>query len=888
MTVTLNSRSSLSATLAAGWPGGFAGRFAWRDLRGGLRGFGVFIACIALGVLAIAGVGSVAASLAEGIGKAGRVILGGDLTFSLIQREADDTERAFLDAHGTVSAAASLRAMARPVARPVARPAPRPLAPALTEPSTNATGLATTLVEVKAVDDRYPLFGALTTDPPLPLAALLARSDGAFGAAADPLLLTRLGLNVGDRVKIGDAEFELRATVISEPDKLAGAISLGPRLLISEAALHASGLLQPGSLVRWQYRLQLLGPHSSDSAIAAMEKQAQTEFPEAGWEIRSRNKASPQLERNVERFSQYLTLVGLATLLIGGVGVANAVASHLARNRDTIATLKALGASGAGIFTVYCTEIIAVALFATLIGVVLGAALPFVIAYFFGATLPLPVEPAVQPGVLALSIAYGVLTALAFSLWPLGRAHDISVSMLFRDQVAGERSWPRARYIAASAAIVAILAALAVLTTYDRRIAAFFLVGAAAVFVLLRLVAALVMATARWLPRQNSTVLRLAIANIHRAGALTPSVMLSLGLGLAILVTIAEIEGNLHREFAAALPDKAPSFFFLDIPAVQTDRFDAFIHEHASGARLERVPMLRGRIIAANGLNADDLKPPDRSRWVLRGDRGITYARAVPPGSRIVDGAWWSASYAGEPLVSLESRTAHDLDLKIGDTITVNVLGRNVTARIANLRAVDWENLGINFVLVFSPGTFDGAPHSDIATLTFADGGTLAEEAGMIKALGGAFPTVTAVRVKDALDAIDALVGKLVMALRAASAITLVAAALVLGGALAASQRFRIYDAVVLKTFGATRAQLTLAYALEYGLIGLATSVFAIAAGTLAADLVVGGVMEFPFEWAPGAAIETAAVALAVTLVIGLVGTFGALGRKPAAVLRNL
>jgi len=626
MTATLNSRSALSTPVATGWPGGFAGRFAWRDLRGGLRGFGVFIACIALGVFAIAGVGSVAASLSDGIGKAGRVILGGDLAFSLIQREADDTERAFLDAHGTVSVAASLRAMARPMAGPMARS----VAPALANPPANATGLAATLVEVKAVDDRYPLFGAFTTDPPLPLAAL-AQSDGAFGAAADPLLLMRLGLKIGDRVKVGDAEFELRATVTGEPDKLAGAISLGPRLLISEAALRASGLLQPGSLVRWQYRLRLPQPQSSDSAVAAVEKRARAEFPEAGWEIRSRSKASPQLERNVERFSQYLTLVGLATLLIGGVGVANAVASHLARNRDTIATLKALGASGGGIFAAYCTEIIAVALFATLLGAALGAALPFVITYFFGAILPLPVEPAVSPGVLALSVAYGVLTALAFSLWPLGRAHDISVSMLFRDQVAGERSWPRARYIAASVAIVALLAALAVFTTYDRRIAAFFLAAAAAVFVLLRLVAALVMWMARRAPRQNSTVLRLAIANIHRAGALTPSVMLSLGLGLAILVTIAEIEGNLHREFAAALPDKAPSFFFLDIPAAQADRFDALIHEQAAGAKLERVPMLRGRIVAANGVNADDLRPPDRSRWVLRGDRGITFAGQCRP-----------------------------------------------------------------------------------------------------------------------------------------------------------------------------------------------------------------------------------------------------------------
>src|SRR5215472_4235649 len=368
MTVTLNFRSSLSATLAAGWPGGFAGRFAWRDLRGGLRGFGVFIACIALGVLAIAGVGSVAASLNEGIGKAGRVILGGDLAFSLIQREADDTERAFLDAHGTVSVAATLRAMARPVAA-----------------STDASGPVATLVEVKAVDEHYPLFGTLATDPPLPLAPLLAQNAGAFGAAADPLLLTRLGLKAGDRIKVGNVEFKLRAAITGEPDELAGAISLGPRLLISEAALRASGLLQPGSLVRWQYRLRLPQPRSSDAAVAAAEKQAQAEFPEAGWEIRSRNKASPQLERNVERFSQYLTLVGLATLLIGGVGVANAVASHLARNRDTIATFKALGASGGGIFAAYCTEIIAVALFATLIGAALGAALPFVITYVFAA-----------------------------------------------------------------------------------------------------------------------------------------------------------------------------------------------------------------------------------------------------------------------------------------------------------------------------------------------------------------------------------------------------------------------------------------------------------------------------------------------------------------------
>jgi len=839
-------------------------RFAWRELRGGLRGFRIFVACIALGVMAIAGVGSVAQSLAEGLSRAGGVILGGDLAFSLVQREANESERDFLGAHGVVAVVATLPTMAR------------------------AGDGRTTLIEVKAVDDAYPLVGMVATDPDMPLPALFALQGDAFGAAADPTLLARLDLKPGDRITIGNAVIELRAALKTEPDKLAGGIGFGPRVLVSQAALRASGLLQPGSLVRWQYRLRLPETASSDSAMASVEQQARAQFPSAGWDIRTRNKASPQLERNVERFSQFLTLVALTALLVGGVGVANAVASHLARKRDAIATMKALGATGGDVFAVYCSQIILVALFATFIGAGLGAALPFLIVWAFGALIPLPVAPSINPAVLTLSIAYGLLTALAFALWPLGRAHDISVSMLFRDQVAAKRGWPRRRYVVITASIVAALAALAVLSAYDRRLAAIFVVSAAVIFAALRLVAMLTMALTRRLPRSRSTLVRLAITNIYRPGALTPSVVLSLGLGLSLLVTVVEIDGNLHRQFAAALPEKAPSFFFLDIPSADADGFDAFVRERAPRSTLERVPMLRGRIIAADGIKAENLKPGESSAWVLRGDRGISYAATLPAGSRLVAGEWWAADYSGPPLVSLENRTAEDLKLKPGDTIAVNVLGRNVTARIANLRAVEWQNLGINFVLVFSPGTFAGAPHTDIATLTFADGGTTGEETALVKALADAFPTVSAIRVKDALDAVDHIVGNLVLALRGASMVTLIAAALVLGGAIAAGQRFRIYDAVILKTLGATRFRLLASYALEYALIGLAAVVFGVAAGSVAADLIVTRVMEFSFVWAALPAAGTALLALLVTVLLGLVGTFTALGDKPAEVLRNL
>ena len=681
---------------------------------------------------------------------------------------------------------------------------------------------------------------------------------------------------------------EIRAVLTSEPDKLAGGIGFGPRLLVSETALRASGLLQPGSVVRWHYRLRLPDNDATDTAVRAVTAAAQAQLPEAGWEVRSRANASPSLERNVERFTQYLTLVGLTALLVGGVGVANAVKGHLDRRREVIATLKALGATGARVFGIYLTQVLVLAGLGALPGLAIGAALPFLIAWTFGAVLPLPIAPALHPGELALALLYGLLTAAAFALWPLGRAHDVPVSALFRDEVASDLRWPRRRYIVATVLLGCTLAMLAVELAYDRRIAAMFVAAAAVVFVLLRLVAALIILTARRLPRPRSPIVRLAIANIHRPGALAPSVVLSLGLGLAVLVTVIAVDSNLRRQFLAALPDKAPSFYFVDIPAADAETFDALIRARVPRATLERVPMLRGRIVAANGVPAEDLRPPPDVTWALQSDRGITYGDNIPAGSRLVEGEWWQPHYQGPPLVSFEKRIADGLGLKLGDAVTVNVLGRNLIATVANLRAVEWQNLGINFVMVFSPATFRGAPHSHIATLTYPGGSTTDEEVALLRAVADAFPTVTILRVRDALDAVGQIVSNLALAIRGASVLTLLVAVLVLGGALAAGHRHRVYDAVILKTVGATRMRLLSAYALEYLALGLATAVFGVAAGSAAAAFVIVRVMNLSFAWPPGPLLVAAAGAIAATVVLGLVGTFTALGHKPAAVLRNL
>jgi putative ABC transport system permease protein len=575
-------------------------------------------------------------------------------------------------------------------------------------------------------------------------------------------------------------------------------------------------------------------------------------------------------------------------LLVGGVGVANAVKSHLDRRREAIATLKALGATGGRVFAIYLSQVLLLATVGSAIGLAIGAALPFAIAAGFGGIIPLPIAPAVYPLELAQAFGYGLLTALAFAIWPLGRAHDVPVSELFRDAVAPERRWPRRRYVAAAVLVVAVLAAVAVLQSYDRRIAMIFIASAAAVFVALQLVALLLMASARRLPHARATALRLAIANIHRPGALTPTIVLSLGLGLALLVTVIEIDGNLRRQFMAALPERAPAFYFVDIPSADATRFEAFVGERAPTSRIERVPMLRGRIVSANGVKAESLNPPPSAAWVLQSDRGITYGDKLPDGSRLVEGQWWGPGYQGPPLISFEKKIADGLGLSIGDPVTVNVLGRNITATIANLRSVDWQSLGINFVLVFSPNALAGAPHTHIATLTYPNGSSTAQETALLKAVADAFPSITTVRVKDALDAIGNLVRNLVLAVRGASLVALVAAVLVLGGALAAGHRHRVYDAVVLKTLGATRARLVGAYALEYLLLGAATALFGVAAGSVAAWLVVTRIMNLSFVWLPGPALMAAFGALLVTIAFGLVGTFSALSHKPAPVLRNL
>ncbi|MHA7775905.1 ABC transporter permease [Roseibium sp. M-1] len=842
-----------------------AARFALRELRGGLKGFYIFIACIALGVAAIAGVTSVSRALTEGISREGQAILGGDLDFSLIHREAEPEQLAFLENLGNVSRVATLRAMAR-----------------------KQDGSDQALVELKAVDTPYPLYGELTLASGEALGEALERKNGQWGAVADPSLLARLDLKVGDTISLGRATLRITGTIASEPDKLAGGMEFGPRLLISDASLPETGLVQPGSLIRWHYRVKMT-PFPSMEQLEAVIEDARTSQADAGWRIRSRANAAPGLQRSIDRFAQFLTLVGLTALVVGGVGVANAIRAFLETKRDVIASFKCLGATGGFVFRIYLVQMLVLALIGIAAGLVIGALIPFAASAALASVLPVKLVASIYPSELVLGLIYGLLTALAFALWPLGRAHDVPPTALFRDIVTGGGKQPRKRYLVATAVTVLTLAAIAVLLAHDTRMAGVYIAASAGAFFLLVLVARAIMAIARRMPSVRSTELRLAIANIHRPGALTPSVVLSLGLGLSLLVALALIDGNLRRELNATIADRAPSFFFIDIQSTERDTFEALLKQEAPGASLQSVPMLRGRIVRLNDIAAEDFKPvQEGSGWVLRGDRGITYSSGLPANSKLVEGSWWPENYTGFPLVSFDAEAATDLGLNIGDRITINVLGRELTAEIANLRDVEWQSLAINFVMVFSPNTFAGAPHAHLMTLGWENDVPAETELALLKTVSNAHPTVTAVRVKDAIDQVNDLVAQLAWAIRGASSITLIASVLVLAGALAAGHRSRIYDAVILKTLGATRTRLILAYALEYAILGLSTAVFALVAGGIAAWYVITQIMDGSFVMMPVTAAGAALAALVLTVGFGLVGTWRVLGEKPAPVLRNL
>jgi len=836
-------------------------RLARRELRGGLGGFRIFIACLALGVAAIAAIGSFSRAVEEGLRADARMLMGGDVELRLTHRAATEDQKDFLSGLGRLTEVLEMRTMARPGPNAVQG---GPGAP--------------TLVQLKAVDDVYPLYGGLRLQPNITARSALEPRRGVFGVAVEELALRRLGAKIGDRIAVGDGTFEVRAVIVREPDRGFSVFSIGPRLLVSQEGMAQTGLLQPGALLSYEYRLALPVNTNYRNAVAAINRQ----FPSAGWRVRGLDEAGGGLRTWIDRLTLYLSLIGLAALLVGGVGIGNAVDSFLIGRRRTIASLKSQGAPAGLVWKLYMVQIAVLAALGIAIGLMFGIGLPFIGNWLIGDRLPVNARIDLYWGPLISAALFGFLVALLFALWPLARARAVPAAALMRGLSASDNVRPRLIDIIAIAAVGLVLGAIVVATAPQRIVALWFIVGALGAFIAFPALGRLAMIVARRIRHPSHPALRLALANLHRPGAATVTVMLSLGLGLTVLVATALIENNLQRQVQQRLPQDAPAFFFVDIQPDQVMAFDAAVRD-AGGYGLERTPSLRGRISRIAGVPVQQVQVSPDARWAIDSDRGLTYAPTPPEGSRIVAGQWWRSDYRGPPLVSFDAGLARGFGIGVGDTITINILGREIEARIANLRAIDWASLNMNFTFVFAPGVLEAAPQTWIATVHAKP----AEEEKVYRAITERFSNITVIRVKDALDTIADLLANIGLAARVVGAVSIATGLLVLGGAMAATQRRRVHDTVVMKVLGATRRRILEAFIYEFAALGFVTAIAAILVGTLAAWLVITEVMNLQWAFPFSVAAITAFGAVALTLALGLAGTFGALRQRPLSLLRN-
>ncbi|WP_303722966.1 ABC transporter permease [Malonomonas rubra] len=832
-----------------------ASRLVRRELRGGVRGFGVFLACLLLGVFAISAIGSFSAAARSGLLTDASALLGGDLELRLSQRPVTDVERAFLQSQGQLSEILELRTMAATL-----------------------NGEQRALVELKAVDAPYPLYGQLEVEPSQPINVALGGADQKFGALVEESFLERFGMKIGEQVQVGKVIFTLRGVLHHEPDRTVRAFHLGPRLLVSRSGLDATGLLQPGSLVTYRYRLKL----PDREQVEKLQQLLLQRFTDSGWRLRSWRQATPRVRYFLDRMSTNLTMLGLCALLVGGLGVAGAVRGYLNGKLVHIATMKCLGASSRVIFTAYLLQILILGILGSASGLLLGALTPWVVAQLFGSILPIPLQPGFYPQVLLVAGLFGMLIALLFSLKELGIARRVPPAMLFRGYADTGRKSPGRKIWLAVVVSGLLLALLALLNSSDKRLACWFIFGAALCFLLFRLLALGFIWFVRRLPPPQNPRMRLALANIKRPGAPAASIIFSLGLGLTALVMIALVQANLNDMVSDTIPEEAPAFFFLDIQPQQVEPFEATLVEF-SDVRVERSPTLRGRITAIDGVPVADAKVDPKVRWAIRGDRFLSYSGKLPAGTELSAGDWWPKDYSGPPKLSLTADLAEGFGIGIGDSLSVNVLGREVTAEIANLRNVDWSSLNLNFALLFSPGVLEKAPQTHLAAV-YVDP---QREEQVYRAVTKNFPNISVISTREVLKNVSNTLGRIGAAFQGMAGVALLTGFLVLAGAVSADQHRRILDAVIFKVCGATRRDILMTFSTEFALLGLIAGLLSALTGGLAAFSILKGPLEAPFHLHPQVILVTLLAGIVLTLLFGLLGTWKALGKKPAALLRS-
>ncbi|GAA4042146.1 ABC transporter permease [Parerythrobacter jejuensis] len=833
---------------------GTAWKLARRELNLRFKGLRLLLVCLFLGTGALAAIGTLTGAIEDELANRGQELLGGDLEVEIWQRSPNDAELAALEDYGEVSLGTRLQVVAR-------------------------NGDATAPVGLKSVGDNYPLYGELTLTDGRSVNAP-APGEAWVGQGA----MDRLDIAIGDSFQIGTSTVTAAGVIDVEPDKLSEGFQLGPTIITDLQTPYDAGLIQPGAMYQSKSRIAFDGNQDPQVVQDALQEQ----FPLAGFDFRNRDRASPGADRFVGRMGEFLTLVGLAALVIAGIGIGGGVSSYLEARRSSIATLKVLGATSGDIVRIYALQIGLAALIGSAAGLAVGLAITPILGAALQGLLPVSSGFTFEPAALLLASAYGLLVAVVFAATPLLRARQFPAMALMRARIAPLARDTRA-LLWVGGGLVGIVA-LALLTSRDPLLAGGFLAGAAGMLLVLALLGWAIRTLSSKVGRPSNPLVRNALANLSRPGASTGALVTALGFGLSAFVLLAGIQTAIDGNIESSVPQEAPDYFVLDIPRDRVSEFEGVVQAQDADAMIRSVPALRGSVTAYGPENAmvqvAELESIPDGAWVLRGERGLTYSAKLPAGNSVVEGSWWDADYDGEPLVSVADDFAQAIDLEPGDRLTIALLGVERTVTVANTRSIDWESMGFNYALVFSPNALEDAPHNLAATIEFSRDDI--PTGPLLRELVQTFPSSSVIEVGQVLVQARTIVGQVGIATLAAASVAVLAGLAVLLGAIAAARAARTYDTVVLRVLGASRGQILLMQLIEYALLALILAVVALAIGSGLAWLVITQLFEF--DWLPDWSVVLAVLGAGLALVVGfaLIGSLPLLRAKPAQALRAL
>ena len=824
-------------------------------LKDRLLGFRVFILCLTLGVMGIAAIGSLRGMIEEGLERNGQLFLGGDAEIELTYRTTTDTEKEWLVANSFAhSEVIDFRSMA-----------------------VATTTSKRVLTQVKAVDSFYPLVGSVALSGGLSLEQALAGKNDIPGVVVAPALLRRLQLTLGQKIQMGMQEFVVTATLLNEPDSF-GNFALGPRSIVLEKDMQKSGLLASGTLFSSKYRLLLRTGEGLDD----LRRRFETDWAATGGKWKDSRKAAPGAARAIQKLSTFLVLIGLSGLVVGGIGVSAAVRAFVMKKTGNIAILKTLGATPRQIFWIHTIQICAYTLFAVILGVLLGALVPFIAKPFLPNDLKSITEISIYPAALIEAAVYGFLAAAIFSIWPLAQTELIRPGRLF--YAASSHTWPSKGYLAMLTLLI-ITALLSAIQFSESAWLTLWLLGSMSLALLfLMFMASLFQLILKQMVNssflQGRVALRAAISAIASGTEPAGPAVMGMGLGLAVLAAVGQIDGNLRQSITKSLPEKAPSFFFIDIQPDQLVDFNNKLAGNEGVDRVETAPMLRGLVTHINDRSVGELAG---DHWVLRGDRGISYAQNMPEQTVLTAGQWWPDDYTGSPQISFAAEEAEEIGIGLGDTLTLNILGRSISADITSLREVDFSNADMGFVIVLNANALKGAPHSHIATV-YAQAEA---EIPLLNELGEAFPNVTGIQVREAVLLVSGIVSAIASAAFICAIATLITGVLILISAASANNIQRAYEAAILKTLGATRKEILVSFVFRSAMVGALAASVALGAGLLGGWGVFYFVFgsEFKIIWFNAAIILIGGVG--TTLITGVLFAIGPLSQSATTELRQ-